>query len=80
MSDHADSAAVASTFSSVQVVLVSVLAASVGVVLATPALGGYGPAVATVAVVFAEAIALYVGYGVLVRVAGPVAREILVSD
>jgi len=52
----------------------------VGVVLATPALGGYGPAVATVAVVFAEAIALYVGYGVLVRVAGPVAREILVSD
>jgi len=35
MSDHADSAAVASTFSSVQVVLVSVLAASVGVVLAT---------------------------------------------
>lgn len=41
---------------------------------------GSGPAVVTVGFVLAEAIALYAGYGVLTRIAGPIARDLLESN
>jgi hypothetical protein len=49
------------------------------VLLVASVFGEFGRAAATVGFVLAEALVLYVGYGVLIHVAGPVAREILVS-
>lgn len=43
-------------------------------------LGGTAQAVATVGIVLAEAIVLYVGYGALTHVAGPQVRETLGGD
>ncbi|WP_222920487.1 hypothetical protein [Natrinema sp. SYSU A 869] len=39
-----------------------------------------GQAAGTVGFVLAEALVLYVGYGVLMRIASPTARELLVRD
>ena len=49
------------------------------VLLAAPVLGASRPAAITVGFVLAEALLLHVGYGALLRVASPAAREILVS-
>lgn len=43
-------------------------------------LTGSAQAVATVALVLAEAIALYVGYGALTRISGSTVLEILEGD
>ncbi|XVH31245.1 DUF7512 family protein [Haloferacaceae archaeon DSL9] len=44
------------------------------------ALAGSAHAAATVGIVLAEALTLYVGYGALARVAGPSARQLLRGD
>ncbi|SEW31423.1 DUF7512 family protein [Natrinema salifodinae] len=43
-------------------------------------LGGSAQAAMTVGLVLAEAIALYVGYGAMTRLAGPTARNALRGD
>ncbi|WP_455429874.1 DUF7512 family protein [Natronococcus zhouii] len=40
-------------------------------------LSGSAQAITTVGLVFAEAIALYIGYGAVMQVASPAARDIL---
>ncbi len=81
MSDHHDeSAAVPWGLPTVQVILVSLMVALLGALLVAPSFGESGQAVATVGLVLAEAITLYVGYGALMRVASPAVCELLVSD
>ena len=43
-------------------------------------LGGPAQAVATVGIVLAEAVVLYVGYGALTHIVGPPIRETLEGD
>ena len=43
-------------------------------------LGGTSQAVATVGIVLAEAIVLYIGYGALTLIVGPPIRETLEGD
>ncbi|ELZ23841.1 hypothetical protein C477_01545 [Haloterrigena salina JCM 13891] len=62
-----------------RIVLVSILVGVLSVLLVAPAVGESGEAAATVGYILAEALVLYVGYGVLMRVASPTAREILES-
>ncbi|ADB59923.1 hypothetical protein Htur_1031 [Haloterrigena turkmenica DSM 5511] len=61
------------------IVLVSILVGALSVLLVAPAVGESGEAAATLGYILAEALVLYVGYGVLMRVASPTAREILES-
>lgn len=61
------------------IVLMSLLTASLSVLLVAPVFGESGQAAATVGLVLAEALVLYVGYGALARIVSPAAREILVS-
>lgn len=80
MSDRdAKSPAVVWRVSTVWVLLVCSLVVPLSVLLAAPVLGESGQAAGTVGYVLAEALVLYVGYGALTRIAGPAAREILVS-
>lgn len=71
-------AAILWRFATAGVVLTSMLV-PLGVLLAAPAIGASRPAVVTVGYVLAEALLLYVGYGALLRVVSPAAREILGS-
>lgn len=79
MSDRDAESATARRVSTARVVPLGVLAVALSVLLAGPAFGESGQAAVTVSYVLAEALALYVGYGVLARVAGSAAREILAS-
>ena len=80
MSDHRDKpTAVPLRLSTDQVILVRMMVASLGVLLVASTLGGSGEAIATVGLILAEAIVLYVGYGALTRVVSPAARELLGS-
>ena len=56
-----------------------ILGVLLSALLVAPVFGESGQAATTVGYVLAEALVLYVGYGVLMRIAGPAAREILVS-
>ena len=80
MDDHHDKGtSVPLRLSTDQVILVSMMVASLGILLVASALGGSGGAIATVGLILAEAIVLYVGYGALTRVISPAARELLGS-
>ncbi|MDL5363148.1 hypothetical protein [Halalkalicoccus sp. NIPERK01] len=61
------------------IVPLSILMIPLSVLLVAPVFSESGQAVATVGYVLAEALVLYVGYGALVRIASPAAREILES-
>ncbi|WP_425601103.1 DUF7512 family protein [Halosolutus halophilus] len=47
--------------------------------LIAPALGGSERAAVTIGLVLTEALVLYVGYGALMQITGPVVREMLAS-
>ncbi|WP_083898887.1 DUF7512 family protein [Natronococcus jeotgali] len=75
----AESPATGCRLSASWVVLISLTVVSLSLLSVAPILGESGQAVTTVGYVLAEALVLYVGYGVLAWVANPVARKILVS-
>ncbi|MDZ5811702.1 hypothetical protein U4E84_10155 [Halorubrum sp. AD140] len=57
----------------------SIFLVPLSVLLVASVFGEFGQAVATIGFVLTEALVLYVGYGVLIHVAGPATRKILVS-
>ncbi|MFD1562181.1 hypothetical protein ACFR99_01165 [Haloarchaeobius amylolyticus] len=65
--------------STARVVPSSIFVVPLSVLLVASVFGEFGQAAATVGFVLAEALVLYVGYGILMHVASPAAREILVS-
>ncbi len=59
------------------VTLPRILVILLSALLATSVISESGQAAATVGFVLVEALVLYVGYGALVRIASPTARELL---
>ncbi|MGM0389475.1 MAG: DUF7512 family protein [Natrinema limicola] len=80
MSDRNDGfAPIRQRLSTARVVPARIFVVPLSVLLVASVVGEFGQAVATVGFVLAEALVLYVGCGVLMRVVSPAARKILVS-
>ncbi len=66
--------------STVRVALLSIVVVLLSALLVALVSSESGQAAATVGFVLAEALVLYVGYGALMRIASPSARELLVRS
>nr|WP_276255782.1 hypothetical protein [Halovivax sp. TS33] len=66
--------------SAVRVALLSIMVVLLSALLVALVSSESGQAAATVGFVLAEALVLYVGYGALMRIASPSARELLVRS
>jgi len=81
MRDQTDEfAAIRRRSSTPRTVPIDVFFAPLSVLLIASVFGAFGQAAATVSFILAEALVLYVGYGVLTSVVSPAVRETLVGD